>query len=209
MPKLQQKDLVVLAADQNTAAAIKGLLTRDAALSIQSPSADVFVHPGHDSGCWGKCDAFLKPQANNYRFALVVFDRHGCGAETRSAHELASDVEERLGRQGWETRAAGIVFDPELEVCVWSDSPEVDSVLGWSNKQPSLRDWLIRQGLLEKGASKPRDPKAAMERALREVGQSRSSAHFDQIARRVSLGRCTDPAFMKLRDTLKKWFCKD
>jgi hypothetical protein len=53
---------------------------------------------------------------------------------------------------------------------------------------------------------KPFDPKLAVEQVLRQAGKPRSSAIYEQLARRVSLQRCTDPAFVKFTTVLQKWF---
>lgn len=53
---------------------------------------------------------------------------------------------------------------------------------------------------------KPADPKAALERALRHIRKPKSSAAFRQLGERVGFQGCTDPAFTKFRDTLRRWF---
>lgn len=101
-----------------------------------------------------------------------------------------------------------IVIDPELEAWVWSDSPEVDRIIGWSARQSSVRAWLREQGFAFKQNGKPDRPKEALEKALRIVKKQRSSALYGQIAEKVSLSRCTDRSFVKLRQTLQEWFPK-
>jgi len=99
-----------------------------------------------------------------------------------------------------------IVLDPELEAWVWSDSPQVDRTLGWAERSPNLRTWLEEQQLWPADIPKPHDPKHAMERALRAVRKRRSPALLRQLAERVSLRRCSDPAFIRLKTTLQRWF---
>lgn len=53
---------------------------------------------------------------------------------------------------------------------------------------------------------KPVRPKEAMEDALRSVRLPRSSALYRQLAQQVSLSRCTDESFLKLRKILQTWF---
>lgn len=137
---------------------------------------------------------------------IVLADRHGCGRETRSREELESGMERNLQSSGWDQRAAAIVIDPELEIWMWADSPHVDQALGWRERTPDLNTWLRAQGYLEPGQSKPRRPQEAMDAALRLAGKRRSSAIFQEIATKVSLSRCTDTAFLKLRRTLQNWF---
>lgn len=162
-------DLVILVADQNIKVVTDGLLSRHHSLRIRPVRFGTFVHPEHDPGCLRRAHGFLRSFASEYDYALVVFDREGCGKEGASAQELEAEVETALARSGWEDRAATIVLDPELEAWVWSDSPHVDRILGWAGRTPNLRTWLVGERFLQEGEFKPARPKEAMERALREV----------------------------------------
>jgi hypothetical protein len=119
---------------------------------------------------------------------------------------VESEVEHRLSRSGWGDRAAAIAIDPELEIWVWSDSPEVDNVLGWQQREIRLRDWLRNEGFLTGENVKPNEPKRAVDEALRIAGKSRSSSIYRKLAQRVSVSRCEDAAFLKFKATLRKWF---
>jgi hypothetical protein len=103
-------------------------------------------------------------------------------------------------------RASAIAIDPELDVWIWSESPYVDEVLGWTGHDPSLRKWLFQEGWLIKGQTKPNRPKEALESALRIIRQPRSSSIYKDIAEKVSLKRCLDPSFLKLKNILTNWF---
>jgi len=201
-----QKDLVVLVADNNMEHTVRGLLCRHDSLGIRSFHFDIFRHPEHDPGCRLRSPQFLQPLVNRYAHGLVMFDRQGCGKEELSREVLEAEVETRLSRAGWGERAAAIVLDPELEIWVWSDSPHVDSILGWSNRSPDLRTWLKAEGLFETSVDKPKRPKEAMESAQKFAKKARSSALYFQLAQKVSLTRCVDPAFSKFKTTLQGWF---
>ena len=82
-------------------------------------------------------------------------------------------------------------------------------MLGWSGRQPALRDWLVRGGFLVNTAEKPNRPKEALEAALRHVKKPRSSALYQALAEKVSLRECVDPAFLRFRAILNKWFGND
>lgn len=200
------KDLVVLAADKNMEFGIRGILSRSSSLCIRRVTVDIFVHPERDPGCLLKAHDFLKPFPESYMHALVVFDRDGCGREERTRKDLESDVEGKLSNSGWKRRAACVVIDPELENWVWSGSHHVDRILGWEGREPGLRDWLRQNGWWANGASKPGRPKEAVEHALRTVRKPRSSALYRELAECVSLKLCSDSAFVKLKDTLSRWF---
>jgi hypothetical protein len=200
------KDLIALVADKNMEAAVRALLTRHHSIDISELNFDCFVHPDRDPGCLKKAASFLAIQLNRYKYALVVFDHDGCGREGDSRELLENDVELALAKTGWKNRCAAIVIDPELENCVWSDSPIVEATLGWKSRQPTLRSWVSSTYGLQERSEKPVEPKQAVEEALRIVRKPRSSSIYQEIAARVSLNRCTDPAFQKLKAVLKSWF---
>lgn len=200
------KDLVILVADRNMEYAIKGLLGRAKAFKIRDVTSEIYVHPGHDSGCLlHGCD-FVRPFVNQYNHTLIMLDHEGCGQEQKDRTELEENIETQLAASGWNDRAAAIVIDPELENWVWSDSPHVDSVLGWQGKQPDLKTWLNIEGFLNESLCKPKPPKKAMEEVLKKAQKARSSSIFFQLAKKVSIDRCTDPAFIKLKKILTTWF---
>jgi hypothetical protein len=71
-----------------------------------------------------------------------------------------------------------------------------------------LRSWLDANGFEFKDNLKPARPKEALEAALRAVRKARSSSIYRELAERVSIKRCRDMAFIKLRDKLNRWFPK-
>ena len=201
-----RKDLILLVADKNMEASLKGLLSRFRSLKFQQVTFDLYVHPERDPGCLLRAHDFLRPFASRYDRALVLLDHAGCGQESEERSKLEFDLEKRLSDAGWEGRAAAIVIAPELENWVWSDSPKVDIALGWEGKTPPLRGWLAEKGLLQVGAVKPSEPKRAVELALRTAYKPRSSAIYFELAQGISTARCTDPAFAKLSRCLREWF---
>lgn len=200
------RDLVVLVADKNMEFAVKGLLARAAALGIREILSDVFVHPHHDPGCLLEGHDFLRLYTKSHRYAFVMLDREGCGQEDRSRESLEQRVEALLAQSGWENRACAIVIEPELDIWVWSGSPHVDTVLGWEGRQPNLRAWMMTEGFLGPDQIKPNRPKEAVEEALRLMSRARSSSRYFELAKKVSLEQCADPAFAKFKQTLRGWF---
>ncbi|NLE39791.1 MAG: hypothetical protein GX621_17365 [Pirellulaceae bacterium] len=204
-----ERQLVVLSADKDIEMTIRGLLTRPQALEIRPVAAEHLVHPQHDPGCRLTPEVLLRPYAGSFSHALVVMDHEGSGGETTSRTALESQIEEQLAKNGWGDRAAVVVIAPELENWVWSDSPEVDARLGWREQHVTLRSWLAQQNLWPNAEPKPVRPKEAMECVLRHVRKPRSSSIYRQLAETVGLRRCEDPAFEKLRETLRRWFPSD
>ena len=169
------------------------------------------IVPGRDGGCRADAANFLRQFLGTHHYSLVVFDRHGCGS-TSSRQEIEGVVESDLAANGWDKRARTVVIDPELEAWVWSGSSAVSAALGWGPNHSQLKTWLTRQGLWADGSSKPENPKATMNKALesavRKPRQRRSARIFGEIAQRVRLSGCQDPAFHKLATTLREWFAK-
>jgi hypothetical protein len=79
-------------------------------------------------------------------------------------------------------------------------------VFGWTERRPNLKDWLKIRGFLIDNQIKPVRPKEALEEALREVRKPRSSSLYQLLAEKVSLQKCTDNSFNKLKILLQKWF---
>ncbi len=200
------KDLIILAADKNMEQTVRSLLGRTESLRIQALQFDIFIHPAKDPGCRDDAHTFLRAFSSRYKRALVMLDRDGCGKEALPRTELELEIEQRLACNGWNDRAAAIVIEPELEIWVWSDSPVVDTAVGWPVGDVRLRDALVDAGFLLDGATKPADPKGAMEYALGKSKIPRSSSIYSQIARSVSVKRCEDPSFIKFKTVLQSWF---
>jgi hypothetical protein len=137
---------------------------------------------------------------------LVVFDQEGAGGPNDSPSEMILACESKLASCGWRDRAKAVVIQPELEAWVWSDSNEVDAALAWKGQDSDLRNWLVAKGYLESRQSKPKRPKETLTAALRFTGKPTSSSIFQDLARRVSIRRCKDPAFERLRTILREWF---
>jgi hypothetical protein len=200
-------DLVVLVPDRNIEYTIKGILKRTQSLRIRSVKFEVNVHPTHDPGCFNDGPDFLRFAVNQARYALIALDYEGSGQEhNMSREEMEDDLEKRLADTGWSGRSAVVVIEPELENWVWSDSPHVDTALGWTGREPPLRKWLMQHAHLKKAEVKPSRPKETLQTALRIAGKSRTSKLYATLAEQVGLDSCVDPAFLKLKAILQKWF---
>jgi len=196
------KDLICVVADKNMEAALDSILKRHKALGINYITFDIIVHPRRDPGLFREGVEFLSSFRAEYRRGLLLLDASWDGAPK----DISPQLDQALANAGLYDWARAIVIDPELEVWVWSDSPHVEEVLGWSEREPSLRSWLAQRGFWTESSPKPKDPKAAVEAALCEVRKPRSSAIYRVLASNVSLRRCRDSSFQHLRQTLQEWF---
>src|SRR5690606_36957625 len=98
-----------------------------------------------------------------------------------------------------------IVIDPECDLWLWGSDNALSVVLGWE-RELGIRPWLREKGFLFSENQKPGRPKEAFEAVLRELRKPRSSAFYRKITSSISLERCVDPAFVRLRETLRTWF---
>ena len=121
-PLPDRRDLVVLVADKDMEQAMRQLLRRSASLGISAPQHEVFTHPMRDNGCRTASHELLRPLASQYRFALVMFDHEGSGAEKVERELLERQVESLLEANGWSGRCGALVLAPELEIWVWTVS---------------------------------------------------------------------------------------
>jgi hypothetical protein len=200
------KDLLVLVADKDMQLTVQALLQRSLAMNIRPIVFDLHAHPQHDAGVYSNCDSFLRAFHKTHQHALVLFDRHGSGTESLSSEEIEALAEKRISRSGWENRCRVVVIDPELEAWVWSSSRKIDEILGWSNRIPDLRTWLIDQGHCPEPNSKPFNPKQSMEAAMLISGIRWSSSVFKSLAEQVSFSNCSDRSFQRFCGTLRTWF---
>lgn len=201
-------DLFVLTADSQIQRTIQTLLThRRTALNIGDVSFDIQRHPRQDPGCRSASGSFLEAVRDSHAKALVVFDFEGCGENHLDAASLESSLERDLRDRGWEEdRVAYVVINPELEAWVFGASfHHIRRAVGWSESQRPL-DWLASNGYRSQSTGKPEDPKAALEALLFQSRRTRSAKLYEDLARNVTLTRCQDPAFQKLRSTLQRWF---
>jgi len=198
-------DLVVLVADNKMALSVRTILERAVALHIRDITSDVYSHPRHDPGVLNTAHHFLRPFLGTHRYALVLFDRVGCG-RAESRERISALVQANLDANGWRGRSAVCILDPELEVWVWARSPHVAQALGWRSAN-NLGNWLRQSGFLPSPrAVKPDRPKEAMEAALRHVRRPMSSSIYRKIASHVPFAQCSDPCFLQFAHTLQQWF---
>jgi hypothetical protein len=201
------KDLIVLVPDNDVKFGIDSLLSRIESLKIRPISFEIFVHPEHDPGVYHKATDILRPLAKLYHYALVLFDHAGSGQEKIPSYQLAEKLKDQIEKNGWQDRVEIIIFDPELEVWVWSESPHVARALGWDDYL-LLKNWLIEKGYWQNKYIKPKRPKEALELSLREKRIPRSSSIYKEIALKISLEKCQDQSFKKFKEILIKWFSK-
>jgi hypothetical protein len=200
------KDLFILVADKNAEFALKGALARPAAMGIRPIKFEIRTHPGRDGGARKTGPELLATQRRHYQHGLLIFDFEGSGTDLADAVALESQLNGRLDHQ-WKTDAKAIVIEPELDVWIWGSDNAVEASIEWPVGK-GVREWLREKGFMFDANEKPARPKEALEAALRVPDLPRSSALYQHIASRISLPRCKDAAFVRLRHQLLAWFPK-
>ena len=199
------KDLVVLVADKNMHFALRGALARPDAMGIRPVAPEFRTHIGRDGGMRTTGVELLAREHRRFAHALLVFDLEGSGArEGQTAEDLELVLDQELQAQ-WGTHAKAVVIAPELDIWLWGADNTLRESLQWP-LDGSIRSWLQNQGFVFDASGKPERPKEALEAMVRIHRQPRSSALYEKITGRISLRRCSDPAFGRLRDALRNWF---
>lgn len=201
------RDLVVLTADKNMQFALRGALQRPDALRIRPIEFDFRVHAGRDGGARSSGADVLRSERRRFNKALLVLDYDGCGARTgQSALDVEAQLDSELALV-WGADAKAIVIEPELEAWVWGSDNALQSALEWPLRQ-SIRTWLMENGHAIGLNEKPTQPKNAFEALVAVHKIPRSSAIYQLITARISLARCQDAAFLRLRRALQRWFAR-
>jgi hypothetical protein len=197
-------DLVLLVADRNMKGALEGALSQPARMGIRPITFDIDVHPDSDGGIRTTGPRLLDLRRTTENRGLLVLDHEGSGAERIPALKLEATLDAQLFRT-WGDRAKAIVIEPELEVWMWGSDSALSQVIGKPD-DVGIREWLRAKDFTFTENDKPVRPKEAMDRILPHLGKRHSSSLYRRIAETISLHRCTDPAFKRLRTTLGEWF---
>lgn len=198
------RDLVCVVPDKNTEFTIKGGLRRPSAMGIRPVDSEIIVDPGRDGGVRRRGVQLLAFQRRRFAHALLIFDYEGSGS-VESAETLEASLDADLAG-AWDDRAKAIVIEPEVDAWMWGAETHLRTAVRWQGP-PGILEWLEEQRYeFNSATGKPIRPKEALEAVFRRAGMPRSSAHYAQVAGAISLSRCRDAAFRRLRETLQRWF---
>lgn len=196
-------NLFALVADKNIEFALRGLLGRRESLQLADFSYEIRVHTGRDGGARANGVDILALE-RNADAKLLVLDFEGCGTDLPSATDLEAQLDLKLGIKVGD-RSKAIVVEPECDVWLWGSNNKLAEILDWQS-QENIRDWLASEGFLFNSFGKPLRPKEAIEAVLRRIRLPRSSSLYREITSQISLQKCQDAAFGRLRATLREWF---
>ena len=183
---------------------VRAALERHRALGIRPVTFDVIHHPQKDGGVRNSGVQMLNLQMGRYEHGLILLDWEGCG----SRHAEPVHEEESLNQElksTWGDRARAIVIEPELDVWIWGSDQALVPVLEW-RQEISIREYVQSRGFELEENQKPRRPKEAFESLLALQKLSTSASLYQEIASRISLAKCSDPSFIRLKEILWRWF---
>ena len=202
-----KKDLAILVADRNMQAGVDGILHRPQALGIRAVDWRIIRHSGRDGGTRDSGPELLAMLRRECSHGIVMLDWEGSGSDAKSPEALQSELQVRVDRDWGVGKGLAVVIVPELEAWIWGQDNAMRQFIKWDNPGGlAIRDWLRSRGFVFRSDHKPERPKEALEAILVQVNMPRSSALFEQAASRLSLDKCVDPAFVRLRDALRGWF---
>ncbi|NSW54974.1 MAG: hypothetical protein HPY44_03085 [Armatimonadetes bacterium] len=195
-------DLLVVVADSHAESAIRTILSqRHKSVPMRAITFEIIRCPGNDPQARTKGPDFLCEYQKRAQHGLIVFDREGCGQESRTAEELEQELETRLGPI-WGDRVAVVAIDPELEAWLWAGVSHIQQELGLSAE--ALRG--VLGGFKQGQDGKPCRPKEAFQETLKRAQRPASAALYGKLAEKTGLKECRDRSFAKLKDCLSRWF---
>ncbi len=170
---------------------------------------DILVAAGNnDPGIYKRGADLLGRLAEEYRHVVVMLDARWDGSPGEEA--IRQKVQQHIEAAGWPGgRGLALVLVPEVDIWLWADSPHAAKALGWGSSG-ELWKALTEKGMVAEGGRKPSNPKEAAEWALKHASSGRrrprSSSIYREIASKVSVARCEDPALRTLVEALRRWF---
>lgn len=199
-------DLVALTPDLDWRLSLEAVFLRPASLGTRPFTFRVLQDAMHDASVVRHAPEILRPFMRDAGYALVCVDLEGTGRETEGAEALEASLEEELAGAGWSGRCAAVVVEPELERWLWCDPRHLPDAIQWPPDGPPIIDWLRQAGMADADPVSIARPKEALQAVLRSVRRPWSSSLFKRLAARVSLVRCSDPAFRRMVHQLSSWF---
>ena len=194
-----------------------------------NPEQDIRVHPEHDPGMYTDPHTVLQAERKSFQYALLILDEAWEGSPP--AAKILSDIEGLVQtRAYWDRpRFEVILIQPELEAWIWQRNPNVAEAFEFSGGDAELWRFLAAQALrLDKDKKKhrfipanplaqlspawsankpkPENPKGLAEALSHHCQSGPASGIFNEISSTISVKGCKDLAFLRLRDTLRRWF---
>ncbi|MCL2822942.1 MAG: hypothetical protein FWD57_03030 [Polyangiaceae bacterium] len=205
------RPLGFLVADNTMKEIFCGMLERKAwHLAMKCDQIDIDPDDIHvataknDSGLYKYGRELLSRHIGKYENMVVMLDAEWQGSPGPAAIEKR--MKEHLAATGWnEDCGLVLVLVPEVDVWLWTRTDHTAKALGWGSWR-ELEPVLERHGWWTREQLKPPKPKEAAAWATGAKNVARSASIYGRIAKTVGIERCSDPSFVTLRKTLRKWF---
>jgi hypothetical protein len=207
-----KRPLLFLLADKDMQEACKGcFLERDdwarafGCRKIEIVDTDLVVPAGmKDPGLFKHAHDIARPFLATHERLVVLLDSAWQGSRGRSAIE--EELRKRLQQNGWSSdRCEVVAIEPELEAWAWSDRRALFEALSQDLREGDRHLW---KATVEKETVVARlsDPEAELAKLRERHRIPASSAQFRRFAKFARIDRCADPAFVRLREALRRWF---
>lgn len=208
------RDVVFLVADRTMQQVLEGFFGREKFhVRLGCGPFDVDARQGHDvvstpgltdGGLFHRGHELLPLYMRTHRHAVLMLDAEWGGSP--GAVAIERDLAARAARVWDADRLDVIVPDPEIESWFWlPDNPHVAAAMGYTGERP-YREVLAAADLWPEDRAKPPRPKEALEHLHRWYGTDVSPAVRRRAAENAAVKHCQDPAFLRLRATLRRWF---
>lgn len=177
------RDCVFLVADSHMEAAFNGFLTRPQfhrSLGTNTfdfdPKQDIIQATGrNDPGVYSSAHQYLSFYQKSHRYAVIALDNQWDGSP--GVEKIEQTIAHNMLCSGWDAeRFSVIVIDPELESWILQDSPVLVQLFKLDiGGEPSPKSWLVKQNAWRVEEPKSADPKAALEKLLKQSTAQRIS----------------------------------
>lgn len=204
------KDLLLYAADADTAEFLGALLARPQAMQIRSITVQLERHIQRDAGMVSSGPELAGLYKGQFSKVMLVLDFHGCGREHReSPEQVAERLQERLDRVSWRAHSDVTVVKPEIERWIWQCPAAIAA--HYKVSAATLEQWVSDRAASLKSsgdALQADQPKELFEHVVRErVRRTISPRDFSAIGNRASVRALLgEPSFARLAAQLRAWF---
>lgn len=166
--------------------------------------------PGqNDYHVWKNAHGFLSPLKTTYEKAVILVDAQFPGSP--GAEVIIEDIDHNLVSCGWEREDFSIgVFQPELEMLMWSSNNDlISELVRFQDDQYTFDDWLVAEGWISGIGQVPTQPKEALEALIRKNRTGRNVKHSlvcKNFAKQIDVDGCVHHVFGNLVASVSSWF---
>ena len=205
-------DLIILTADGNMEALMKGLMSKIVKVETVNPfTMEIKSITGADPAMRNRVVEFARPLIGKFKKIVIMLDFEGSGANI-TPQALQTTISQQLAVNGWNKENHHVVvFEPECDAWLWVAEAQMRATFKSPRgkvMEEGFRSFLIKKSF-ELKDTKPSRPKEAIEAICKELLISRTSSLYEKLAANASYKDCTDPAFLAFITQIRNWFAED